>query len=153
MGKRKFDTTPFVSLFLILTAIVVAVFGTPRGVPVVLANRSDDCGDGITILAHVRRNGDVTLNHEEVKRDQLERRLKEIFGRRVERILFLQADAELPFQDVVNVISTAQTQVEYVALITPSVAAQSGFCLTVPIDPPLPPRGSVKVEPVPLWPW
>lgn len=107
-------------------------------------------------------NGDVRIfaspHNEDLGRDQFASRLSEIFSGRFERILFLEADTNVAFQSVAEVIDMSKKRVDSVAILTRRV--EPGPCLSAHFPPgffdyndanhlELP----VKMKPVPLWPW
>jgi len=61
----------------------------------------------------------VTVNKEVVEWDRLRERLRDIFSIRVERIAYVQADDDIDFQDVADVIAIARIAgVDRVGLLT-----------------------------------
>ncbi len=63
-----------------------------------------------TVVVQMAKLGDstmVTINQEPVARELLRERLFAIYKTRAERVLFLKADKDLPFQDVAEVIDIA----------------------------------------------
>jgi biopolymer transport protein TolR len=61
----------------------------------------------------------VMVNEEAVDWDHLRDRLRDIFAIRVQRIAYLQADDDIDFQDVADVIAMARTAgVDRVGLLT-----------------------------------
>ena len=160
-------SAPFVSLFLILAVIVAATARTPKGLPVGIVHRLRDCGErrssfprGIEVIAHVRQNGSVRLNLEEaITRNVLAKRLHELFRTRTERVLFLKADPDLPFQSVAEIIDIAQSEVDYVGILTPAVEKETFVCLSMDLSMNLPAvmndhhEPTVKLKDVPMWPW
>lgn len=150
MNFRSMAVAPFVSLFLILTSIVAATFGSRQGVMVGIAQRVEE-GECRTVVAHVLANGAIRLNLEpELKRTELAARLHEIFRTRAERLLFVKADPEVAFQDVADVIEIAQSEVQHVAILTPEVEKQPGVCLTIRL--PVTPAHPSTPKPVPFLP-
>ena len=84
------------------------------------------------MVANVLHNGSVRLNREDdIQVNALANRLHEIFADTAERVLFLKADPKVPFQSVAEVIDIAQRQVDYVAILTPAVENEPGFCLAI----------------------
>ena len=64
-------------------------------------------------------NIEVKINDEVVTWDHLRQRLADIFAIRVERIAFIEADDDIDFQDVADVIATARIAgVDRVGLLT-----------------------------------
>jgi biopolymer transport protein ExbD len=125
-------SAPFVSLFLILTVIFVATARTPSGLPVKIAYQAKDCGDGRTIIAHVLQHGGVRLNREdEIQVSALANRLHEVFANTTEPVVFVKAELDVTFQSVAEIIDIAESQVDYVAILTPAVEKEPGFCLLI----------------------
>ena len=61
----------------------------------------------------------VMVNEEAVEWDHLRERLRDIFAIRVERIAYLEADSDIDFQDVADVIAIARIAgVDRVGLLT-----------------------------------
>ena len=91
---------PFVSLLLILTAIVMVVHrDKPHGLPLRIAyqGKGENCETGRLVVARVLTTGKVSLNNEvEMRRTELVDRLNQIFRTRAERVLFIEADPDLP---------------------------------------------------------
>jgi biopolymer transport protein TolR len=62
---------------------------------------------------------ELKINGEQVKRDDLEARLAEIFLKRAEKVAFVRGDDEVDFQDVADVIDVARhAGVQRVGLLT-----------------------------------
>jgi hypothetical protein len=108
-------------------------------------------------VIRVLKGDDVMLNQMKHKRGELEGLLHNIYKTRVERVVFVVADPDLPFQQIAEVVETAQRHVDYVALVTPSVEKMPGLLFIprpagikmcdITTDSPY------KLEYVPLWPW
>jgi biopolymer transport protein ExbD len=54
------------------------------------------------------RNGNIRINQDEVEPSRLVERLRDIFKGRSDRTIFLQADENLLFNDVAQVIDAAK---------------------------------------------
>ena len=62
---------------------------------------------------------ELKINGEQVKRDDLEARLAEIFLKRAEKVAFVRGDGKVDFQDVADVIDVARhAGVQRVGLLT-----------------------------------
>ena len=62
---------------------------------------------------------ELKINGEQVKRDDLEARLTEIFLKRAEKVAFVRGDDDVDFQDVTDVIDVARhAGVQRVGLLT-----------------------------------
>ena len=123
---------PLASLALILMPAVIVVHrDKPHGLPLQIAYQDRQiCGDARLVVARVLTNGNVSLNGEaEMRRSELADRLHEIFKRRVERVLFVEGDPDLPLSSVADVIDISRKEVDLVAILTPAV--ERGYCLSV----------------------
>jgi|ERR1035438_472025 biopolymer transport protein ExbD len=143
------------SVFLILIVCVFPI-QRPQGLMTKIGIKRSDCGDmSRTIVVHVGKSGQASLNGEAIKAGQLESRLHAIFSLRAERLLFLSADPDVAFADVAPVVDLAQGQVDYVALLTPKVQKAPGSCLTIGMPPTLdysvPPRPAPHIKEIPIW--
>lgn len=158
MGKGTLGWAPFVSLYVVLAFTVLATSRSAKGLPVKIAYQAKRCGDGRTTVVRVLKNGNVRIfdnGVQETKRAELADRLRAIFRTRAERVLFLTADSNLPFQSVADVIDISESVVDFVAIVTPAVAP--GYCLSMNF----PPRffdynyvePAMKMKPAPIWPW
>jgi len=123
------------SLVLILIPIVIVVHrDKPHGLPLLIAyddrRHAEICEDGRIIIVRVLTNGKVSLNNEvEMRRTELGDRLHQIFRTRAERVLFIEADPDLPVSSVADVIDIARKEVELIVIVTPAVEA--GDCLSI----------------------
>ena len=71
----------------------------------------------------------LSINKQPVVREDLPRRLQEIFDERREKTLFIVADGNLPYSEVIYVIDSAKgVGVEKVGIVTEGMrkAAQGG---------------------------
>ncbi len=74
------------------------------------------------IVLSMDRNGIIRINQEEVERSALIDRLKDIFKTRNDRTVFLQADNELLFNDVAQLIDAAKgAGVDQLGLMTEQI--------------------------------
>jgi biopolymer transport protein ExbD len=146
----------FAALFLLL-ALLVFPTQTSHGYFAKIAVKRTNCGgDGPrTIVVHVAAANQVSINGEVLPHRGLEQRLREVFSTRAERLLFLTADPDVPFAQVVAAMDLAARHVDHVALLTPSVQQDPGTCLGITMPPFLdinvPPAPAAHVKKVPLW--
>jgi biopolymer transport protein ExbD len=115
---------PFAALFLTLIALTVGVH-TPAGFAITIA-RAEPCGydDRRTVVVQVLSHGGLRINVEDLKREDLERRLEEIFRTRAVRHTYLTSDPDVSFEEVAQVIDSAAKHVAYISIISPSVLNQ-----------------------------
>jgi len=123
-----------VSFFAVLIVAGIMASQGPMGhvVQIALPGAPGACTDSRIIVAHVLNDGHVKLNSETLDVTNLAARLHEIYDVRAERVLFLQAAPELPFQKVAEVIDIAKKQIEVVAILTPSVEKQPCWLVRLP---------------------
>jgi hypothetical protein len=157
MGQAMHVRTDFmapVAGLLMIIGLIAFCRGIPHGYTAKIATKFAECGDrpGLTII-HIRRNGQVSINGEVIRRDDLKLRLHKIFANRAERLAYLSADGNAEFALVGQAIDLAHDEVDYLALLTPAIETMSG-CLgiTMPpsfdfVRPPLPSH----VKEVPGW--
>lgn len=127
---RSLNAAPFAALFLILVVCALVCLVQPRGFLVKIAYPAKECGEGFRAVIHVSADG-VRFNGEKLELRALDERLRKVFERVSERLVFLKADANLPFQQVARVIDSIQPRVAYVAILTPSAERESDGCLSI----------------------
>jgi len=109
------------SAFLLLLALVAAAPFSSRGFLVYVAKVPEQCGDYTLFVLEVFQDRSMKLRNEAVNRGDLDRRLREAFKTRAEKVLFIKGDPSLALQDIVEIIDIASRQVDHIALITPFV--------------------------------
>src|SRR5258708_10976401 len=137
MTTTTLNPAALAALFLILTVFTATIHTPSRGFPVGIARRGSlDCGDGREVVLNVIGNGELRLSTENLKLNELDNRLQEIFKTRAERVLFVTGDPDVPFQKVADAIDTARKHVNHVALVTASVRRLQGNCFIINPPPP-----------------
>jgi biopolymer transport protein ExbD len=124
------NVTPLIDVLLVLIIIfMVVVIEQPTGLQAEIP-QPNPTGDTIpppnrTIVIQVHHpklgaeNPQVMVNEESVEWDRLRERLQDIFAIRVERIAYVEADDDIDFQDVADVIAIARIAgVDRVGLLT-----------------------------------
>ena len=110
----------------------------PTGLVVRIA-RIGRCGESPRdVVLEVRPGGRLRLNGEDQERQELGRRLEDIFRTRFYRYLFIMGDPNVPFGEVPTVLDVAAAKVDYVAILTPSVARMVTGREEACLDPNLP---------------
>jgi biopolymer transport protein TolR len=122
---------------ILLLLVAVTIGDVSRGLPVQIAYQDQRCNDDRRdTFLEVLKNGDLRIfgsgAPQDVKRSELARRLEEVFRTRSERVLFIKADSNLPFQSVAEVIDISKPHVSFVALLTPAVEA--GLCSRIRVS-------------------
>jgi biopolymer transport protein ExbD len=111
--RADINVTPFIDILLVLLVIFMTISPTPRAglnaavpqpPPPVPTERKPEN----VIVLSMDRNGNIKINQEEVELSRLVERLQDIFRSRSDRTIFLQADEDLLFNDVAQVIDAAK---------------------------------------------
>ena len=126
----KMNVTPLIDVLLVLIIVfmVVVINQRPTGLQAELPQPSRTTDHVIpppqaTIVIQIHHptrgvvlpqagpradHPQVTVNEEDVDWDQLRERLRDIFAIRVQRIAYIEADDDIDFQDVADVIAIAR---------------------------------------------
>src|ERR1039458_3693823 len=130
-SRPQMNVTPLIDVLLVLIIVfmVVVIEQRPTGLQTELPQ--SDAKDPsipppqrtIVIQIHHAKPGaehpQVMVNEEPVEWDRLRERLRDIFAIRVERIAYVEADDDIDFQDVADVIAIARIAgVDRVGLLT-----------------------------------
>lgn len=109
------NITPYIDILLVLLIIFMVIQPTmqydlqarvpekmPEDIPQDVIIKSD------AIVVTIASNGALAINQEPVTLDRLGARLFEIYSARANKNMFIQADKDLPFGDVIQVIDIAK---------------------------------------------
>ena len=110
--KSDINVTPYIDILLVLLIIVMVVQPTTQ---YDLSARVPEKPSGamaalksVPIVISIDSQGSIQLNQERVVYHQLGSRRFEVLSRRADKRLFVKAEADLPFGDVIGVIDTAK---------------------------------------------
>ena len=126
--RADINVTPFIDILLVLLVIFMTI---SPSVPTGLTTNAPQQPPGPheqderVLVLSIDRNGAIEINQEEVDLSRLIGRLQNIFKTRSDRTIFVQADDDLLFNDVAQLIDAAKgAGAERLGLMTESVSAR-----------------------------
>src|SRR3981081_859952 len=115
----QINVTPLIDVLLTLIVVFMIVVameqdkGEPAQIPQPQTQQTPEQKQSRTIVIQLvwtakDQPPELKINGEQVKRDELEARLAEIFLKRAEKVAFVRGDDDIDFQDVADVIDVAR---------------------------------------------
>ena len=128
------NVTPLIDVLLVLLIIFMVITPlTPKGLDALVPQppkdqqKQQEPNDRTIVVQLMKGAGDkpaLKINQDDVTWENLEGRLNDIFKTRAEKVMFVKADNDLPFNDVAQVIDIGHAAgVDKVGLITAKIEA------------------------------
>ena len=128
--KGDINITPLIDILLVLLVIFMTI--TPkvtRGLKTAIPQDAPPgpklpADENIVILS-MDRNGNIKINQDDIAPSRLIDRLQEIFKKRSDRTVFVQANNDLLFSDVAQLIDSAKgAGIDRVGLMTAQISGK-----------------------------
>ena len=111
--KGEINITPLIDVLLVLIVIFMVIAPvTPTGLQtnVPLPAQAEHPDTPLkTLVLSLDRNGGIRLNQEMLESSAISPRLRDLFSTRADRALFVQADDEVLFNEVAQIIDIARS--------------------------------------------
>ena len=126
LPRADINVTPFIDILLVLLVIFMTISPNERtglnaAIPQPPPPGPEQPQENVIVLS-MDRNGIIRINQDEVEPSSLIERLQDIFKTRNDRTMFVQADDELLFNDVAQLIDAARSAgVNRIGLMTAQI--------------------------------
>jgi len=127
--RADINVTPFIDILLVLLVIFMTISPNERtglnaAIPQPPPPGPEQPQENVIVLS-MDRNGIIRINQDEVEPSSLIGRLQDIFKTRNDRTMFVQADDELLFNDVAQLVDAAKgAGVNRIGLMTAQITAK-----------------------------
>ena len=107
--NHEINVTPMLDVLLVLLIIFMAAIPSMRAIDVQLPDRQrTSASTSPAIVLELGADGSASINQSPIARGELATRLRAIYARRPEKVLFVKADRRLRYDAVVDAMDVAR---------------------------------------------